>query len=266
MTVTIAMAQIAPAWEDPQATLRRAIPIIKEASSEGADLICFPEQFATGWDPESSRNAQTIDGNIVSGLADAAGEHGIAVLGSLRLLENGSLFNAAVAIGAQGEVIGISTEKLVGKGVSGIAFALSVGDLLAVLRRFYPSTVSAAESGAENSPNASGNSEELKPPNAATSTGQISLPENPAAPKAPSESAFATVAPGIGTVSISSDPDGAEIYVDGKFFGNAPATLKLPSGSHEIVLKAPGRTEWRRTLEILKGNKTTLDATLVRAR
>jgi serine protease Do len=166
----------------------------------------------------------------------------------------------------QGEVIGISTEKLVKKGVSGIAFALSAGDLLAVLRRFYPSAVSAAATEGENSSTVPGNSAELKLTNAAAPAGQISPQENSAKSKAPSESAFATVAPGIGTVSISSDPDGAEIYVDGKFFGNAPATLKLPSGSHEVVLKAPGRAAWRRTLEVLKGNKTTLDATLVRAR
>jgi serine protease Do len=33
---------------------------------------------------------------------------------------------------------------------------------------------------------------------------------------------------GTGALKISSDPDGAEVYVDGKFVGNAPATLKLP--------------------------------------
>jgi PEGA domain-containing protein len=67
---------------------------------------------------------------------------------------------------------------------------------------------------------------------------------------------------GTGTVSITSDPEGAEIFVDDKFFGEAPATLRLPVGTHSIVLKIPGHADWHRTLEVLKGNKTTLKAVL----
>jgi len=43
-------------------------------------------------------------------------------------------------INQSGEVIGMSTQKLVKKNVSGIAFALSASDLLQVLRRFYPAS------------------------------------------------------------------------------------------------------------------------------
>ena len=107
MTVTVAMAQVKPVWENPEATLERVIPLIGQASGNKADLVCFPEQFATGWDPRSSRNAETGGGRIVSALTKAAGEYGLAILGSFRLLEEGSLFNAAVAIGAEGEVVGI---------------------------------------------------------------------------------------------------------------------------------------------------------------
>lgn len=61
---------------------------------------------------------------------------------------------------------------------------------------------------------------------------------------------------------VTSEPDGAEIFVDDKFFGDAPATLNLSVGSHVIVFKVPGRPDWRRTLEVLKGNKTTLKTVL----
>src|SRR2546430_6350457 len=70
---------------------------------------------------------------------------------------------------------------------------------------------------------------------------------------------------GAGTIIISSVPDGAEIFVDEKFHGNTPATLRLPTGSHAIVLKFPGRADWKRTLEVLKSSKVTLRATLDRA-
>jgi len=66
----------------------------------------------------------------------------------------------------------------------------------------------------------------------------------------------------VGTVSISSDPDGAEIFVDEKFHGNTPAMLKLTTWSHVIVLKFPGHADWRRTLEVLKSSKTSLKGTL----
>jgi hypothetical protein len=68
---------------------------------------------------------------------------------------------------------------------------------------------------------------------------------------------------GDGSVAISSDPDGAEVYLDGKFVGNAPETLKLPAGSHTIQLKSAGRADWQRTIEILKDSQLNLKAQLV---
>jgi S1-C subfamily serine protease len=41
-------------------------------------------------------------------------------------------------VNTRGEVIGLNTQKLIKKNVTGIGFALSSTDLLAVLRRFYP--------------------------------------------------------------------------------------------------------------------------------
>jgi len=67
---------------------------------------------------------------------------------------------------------------------------------------------------------------------------------------------------GTGTVTISSEPDGAEIFVDEKFLGNAPASLKLSAGSHAILLRFPGHGDWRRTLEVLKSSKVSLRATV----
>ncbi len=67
---------------------------------------------------------------------------------------------------------------------------------------------------------------------------------------------------GTGTVHISSDPDGAEITLDGKFVGTTPSTLKLAAGPHEIELKAPGRQGWKRTLDVLKDSDVSVKAAL----
>jgi hypothetical protein len=78
----------------------------------------------------------------------------------------------------------------------------------------------------------------------------------------PSKISSSSAPDSVGTVTISSDPDGAEIFIDDKFLGNAPATLKLPPGSHAVLLKFPGHTDWGRTLEVLKSSKVSPKATL----
>jgi S1-C subfamily serine protease len=145
-------------------------------------------------------------------------------------------------LNSRGEVVGINTQKLVKKDVSGIGFALSATDVLEVLHRFYPNVATARRSAppAVFQPTSRENAPTDEPPNAPASV----VPE------------------GVGTVTITSDPDSAEIFVDDKFLGNAPATLKLSPGSHAIVLKFPNHADWRRTLEVLKSSKTSLKAAL----
>lgn len=144
----------------------------------------------------------------------------------------------------RGEVVGVNTSKLVKKDVHGIGFALSSSDVLEVLHRFYPDV---AASKAHERP-------EQEQGKAAAEEDSIAEETSSAAPAVSSD--------GVGTIVISSVPDGAEIFVDEKFHGNAPATLRLPTGSHAIVLKFPGRADWKRTLEVLKSSKVTLRATL----
>ncbi len=67
---------------------------------------------------------------------------------------------------------------------------------------------------------------------------------------------------GTGAVNISADAENAEIYVDGKFVGTTPSTLRLPAGPHDVEVKAAGRRAWRRTLEVLKDSEASLKATL----
>ena len=105
MVVKIALAQVTPVWEDPVSTLRNVEPLVANAAAEGAEIICFPEQFATGWDPASGSNSQRINGEIVQMLSGYAKSCNIAVLGSLRLLEDGKLFNASIVADREGTLV-----------------------------------------------------------------------------------------------------------------------------------------------------------------
>ena len=148
-------------------------------------------------------------------------------------------------LNSRGEVVGINTQKLIKKNVTGIGFALSSTDLLEVLHRFYPNVArSSVMALAAATITATQNQEQIADAVSAQSNA-VSLSQE-----------------AIGTVAISSDPDGAEIFVDEKFHGNTPATLKLSAGSHAIVLKFPGHADWKRTLEVLKSSKTSLKANL----
>jgi S1-C subfamily serine protease len=148
-------------------------------------------------------------------------------------------------LNSRGEVIGINTQKLIKKNVTGIGFALSATDLLEVLHRFYPNVALTVE-------------KKPAPATNQTVSGQDQNMDSGTASNTP----LSAAPDAVGTVSISSDPDGAEIFVDDKFHGNTPATLKLSAGSHGILLKFPGHADWRRTLEVLKSSKTSLKAVL----
>ena len=173
----------------------------------------------------------------------------------------------------RGEVIGINTQKLIKKNVTGIGFALSATDLLEVLHRFYPNVSSASSSrttGNDVSPASAVASAGENGSDAATSaasgegTQRVSSasPADAQTADVPSEPYASPTPSGFGTVTSTSDPDDAEIYVDDKFVGNAPAKLKLPAGNHVMTLKAAGFKEWRRALEILKDSHVTLKPVL----
>jgi S1-C subfamily serine protease len=180
-------------------------------------------------------------------------------------------------VNARGDVIGINTEKLIKKNVTGIGFALSASDVLEVLHRFYPN-ISSGRSAEITSP-ATGPttaSPVAASPSASKESDAVMAATPGGEPQAVSSSAETTrttgddatepaesQAPvGFGTVVITSEPDGAEIYVDEKFVGNAPAKLKLPAGNHNMVLKAAGFSDWKRVLQILKDSHVTLKPVL----
>jgi hypothetical protein len=91
----------------------------------------------------------------------------------------------------------------------------------------------------------------FQPPDAAKTESAIS--STPAAPSAETM---------VSTIELKSNPDGAEISIDGKYVGNTPTTLHLSVGDHAIKFEKPGFKLWERTLTITPGETTTIPATL----
>ena len=154
-------------------------------------------------------------------------------------------------LNSRGEVIGLNTQKLIKKNVTGIGFALSSADLLAVLHRFYPALSTPPDTTAQSSSHTSDSQDTAGPPASVVPASSESTVSFPAATPSPE---------GFGQITVTSEPDAAEIFVDGKFVGNTPATLKLSAGPHLFLLKSPSRPGYSRTLEVPKSSKLTLKA------
>lgn len=195
--------------------------------------------------------------NVTKGIVSAVGKFPAAGPGTWIQTDaqinpgnsGGSLVNT------RGEVIGLNTLKLIRKNVTGIGFALGSSDLLGILRRFYsdlPGTPAQSPLKTAGHPvEASPNSNDLP-----------ASPVSESSPPTPSTPSPGSVQEGFGFLTITCDLDSAELFVDGKFHGNAPATLKLSAGPHSILVKAAGFADYSRTLELPKSSKLTLKAIL----
>jgi len=75
----------------------------------------------------------------------------------------------------------------------------------------------------------------------------------PTAPTAPSD---------VATVTIKSEPDGADITIDGKFVGHTPSTLQLQPGEHTIIIGKSGFKDWQRTMTTTAGGSINLETAL----
>lgn len=78
----LALAQLEVEPGAVRANVGRAVAAIEDAAAAGADLVVLPEMFTVGYFAFDAyaRTAQSIEGETVGRVADAAREHGIAVL------------------------------------------------------------------------------------------------------------------------------------------------------------------------------------------
>jgi len=66
----------------------------------------------------------------------------------------------------------------------------------------------------------------------------------------------------ISSVSIKSEPAGAEITIDGKFIGTTPSSVQLKPGEHTVLIEKVGFKSWQKTMTVSAGGFVSLDATL----
>jgi hypothetical protein len=65
-----------------------------------------------------------------------------------------------------------------------------------------------------------------------------------------------------GTILLSTDPQGADIWVDESFMGQTPARVTVPPGKRKIRLSLQGYETWNREMDVGSGAETTLSIPL----
>jgi hypothetical protein len=65
-----------------------------------------------------------------------------------------------------------------------------------------------------------------------------------------------------GSIKIVSEPDGADVKIDGNFVGNTPSQLKLTEGKHMILVTKEGFNDWSKEIQVSAGADLNLKASL----
>ncbi|MBA3715198.1 MAG: SPFH domain-containing protein [Pyrinomonadaceae bacterium] len=63
-------------------------------------------------------------------------------------------------------------------------------------------------------------------------------------------------------INVTSEPDGAEIYVDDFYESSTPSKLSLPPGEHALKVTRPGYKTWERRIRIEAGASKSFNAIL----
>jgi hypothetical protein len=98
----------------------------------------------------------------------------------------------------------------------------------------------------------------------------IAVPDPKAVPAEPSMTTGPSILPvsavssssGKGSVTVNSAPDGADVYVDDNFVGNAPAVLKLSPGKHTVKVSQDGYKAWTKDISVFADSEVNLKAAL----
>jgi len=69
----------------------------------------------------------------------------------------------------------------------------------------------------------------------------------------------------MGEIAFKSEPDGADITVDGKYVGSTPSTIRVSAGDHTITIEKAHFIPWTRTITAGEGGSANVNATLEKA-
>ena len=104
MTNKLAIIQMDIAFGNPEENRKRATVKIKEAATNGSEVILLPELWTTGYDlSRFDEIAEDTEGPTHQLLIDLAREHNVTIAGSIAEKDAGKFYNTFVAYNKDGE-------------------------------------------------------------------------------------------------------------------------------------------------------------------
>jgi hypothetical protein len=85
--------------------------------------------------------------------------------------------------------------------------------------------------------------------------GHAEAPHVPAPPPA-------LIAAPVTTLTVQSNPPGAEVIIDAKSYGPAPVTASVPSGSNYVFMRRDGFENWTKEIDAKAGESLTINGEL----
>lgn len=104
--VTVAAWQAAPTPGDVEGNLKRVRRAAQTAAGRDADIVVVPEMFLTGWHPEATRLAVSLDGDLVGRVGDLTRDAGLWLASSLLTRRDGRYYNTFTLWDDAGRVAG----------------------------------------------------------------------------------------------------------------------------------------------------------------
>lgn len=214
----------------------------------GADVVAIGSPGLPG-------GAQILANTVTKGIVSAfrkSETYGLLIQTDVSINHGNS---GGPLLNLRGEVIGVNTLAFRDGGATGLNFAISDSEILDMLKQhfdFVPDYLKdqprqeVAQAGTTQLP--TGQAMQLS----AGSGPAVVVTASTAPPVTPAKTA----------ISVTSEPGGAEISVDGVFDSSTPSKLLLTAGEHTVRVSRPGFKTWERKITVEVGAEKTLNALL----
>jgi predicted amidohydrolase len=117
----ITLVQTDIVWENPEQN-RTALEVQIRQLIGKSDLAILPETFTTGFSMRASDLAETMDGPTITWLCKLSQVSGIAIGGSLLVIDNGLFYNRFVFVTPDGEVFHYDKRHLFSIGGESVSY------------------------------------------------------------------------------------------------------------------------------------------------
>jgi S1-C subfamily serine protease len=166
----------------------------------------------------------------------------------------------------RGEVIGVNTLGFREGGATGLNFAIFSSEIIQMLKEHfqYEPEYLKERPQAQESIAQVRNTQLPLTAGSQLSTGSEAAPPTVSSSPTSAISLAPVVPPAKTAITITSEPLGAEIAIDGQFDSSTPSKLMLAPGEHVVRVTRPGFKPWERKIVVESGAEKALNALLER--